>query len=248
MQNGQVLRLRYSVAWVDQHPLTWVEGAFPADYEVKGWRLQLGESQLEAWPPTPMGEDEARLALLPILSAWAASLEVEHHLIVTFTYLGAEFEPESAVAGEVRVQATDVWTLAFDATVEVQRGTPPEPSWDWQETPAAAAVREVCLRPLRNGTRPVADAAYWLATHLKMWAGGQSQAASRLNVDPAYFERARQQGARSAERKVSNDSVSLTEQQKESLRLVLEDLVARLYLVESGLTPGERLTLTDWPS
>ena len=244
MQNEQVRALRYGVVWSDQYPLTWLEGAFPASYTVSGWRLDLGESELVAEPPAPMGVDDAVEELAPVLRAWQASLEVSERLLVAFTYRGADPVPGDAGS----VLAADALTAAFNATVDAKRSSPPVPRWDWVDTLATSAAREMCLRPLRRGTRPVADAAYWLATHLASWAGGGARAAGRLNVSKPYMERARAEGARSSERKVSSDMRVLTAEEKAALAKVLEELVLRLHLVESGLSPGALLTTADWPA
>ncbi|MFE1907391.1 hypothetical protein ACFW96_27510 [Streptomyces gardneri] len=236
--------LHFAVQWVDQHPLTWLNGAFPSSYEVDGWALNLSETRLDAKPPMPMTEDEARSGMTPILDTWTAVLEIEQRLVVTFYYLGASLEPDATEGGTAADFAT-VSATAFDAAVTIQRGTPREPDWSWRDTEATQLARTMCLRPLRNGSRPVADAAYWLATHLKQWADTESAAAARLNVSTAYVKRVRLLGARSHERKVMPNSLELTAQDKEFLNNALEELVRRLHLVESGLPPGERLDLTD---
>ncbi|WP_331727351.1 hypothetical protein OG871_40145 (plasmid) [Kitasatospora sp. NBC_00374] len=244
MQYDRVGALRYAVAWSDQHPLSWLEGAFPVTYEVSGWKFELAESRLVAVPPTPMDLDDAREAVLPLLNAWAASLEIDDRLLVTFSYLGAD-----VVSGRSgQVQAADAVVAAFDATVAVQRPSPPAPSWDWLETSVTGAARALCLRPLRSGNRPVVDAAYWLATHLAKWAGSETEAAARLNVSADYMKRARTEGARSDERKVGPGSKTLTAEEKVALARVVEELVRRLHLVESTLSPGEYLTMADWPA
>ncbi|MEY9997506.1 hypothetical protein ABIE67_009625 [Streptomyces sp. V4I8] len=110
-------------------------------------------------------------------------------------------------------------------------------------------ARTKCLRRLRAGSLPVDNAAYWLATHLEKWAGESDQTApERLNVSSKYFAEAKEQGARSDERKVSTRALTLTTQDKVSLGSVLEELIRRLHLVESGLDPGDYLDLTDWPT
>ncbi|MET9396105.1 hypothetical protein [Kitasatospora sp. NPDC002965] len=244
MQDELVSALRYAVAWSDQHPLGWLDGAFPVTYEVRGWKFELAESRLVAVLPTPLDLDNAREMALPFLNAWAASLEVDERLLVTFTYLGAD-----VVSGESgQVQEADAVVATFGAMVAVQLPSPPAPSWDWLETSATDAARTLCLRPLRNGNRPVVDAANWLATHLTGWAGSESEAASRLNVSVSYMKRARTEGARSDERKVGKESETRTVEEKVALAKVVEELVRRLHLVESSLTPGEHLTLADWPA
>lgn len=246
---GRVRTLHYAVNWVDQHPVTWLEDAFPASYEVGGWTLSLSEARLDAVPSRPMSEDEARSALTPILDTWSAAIEVEQRLVMTFFYLGADVEQETAGAGTAAsADFASASGTAFDATVAIRRGTPPEPDWSWRDTDVTRLARSMCLRPLRNRSRTVDDAAYWLSTHLKSWAGSDRAAAERLNVSSGYFDRARQWGARSAERKVSRDSQALSMQEKEQLKSVLEELIRRLHLVESDLAPGRHLDVNDWPA
>jgi len=249
VKDGRVRALHYAVNWVDQHPVTWLEDAFPTSYEVGGWTLSLSEARLDAVPSNAMSEDEARSSLTPILDTWSAALEVDQRLVVTFFYLGADVEQDTVGAGAVT--STDFASLsgtAFDATVAIRRSTPPEPDWSWRDTDVTRLARSMCLRPLRNRSRTVDDAAYWLSTHLKSWAGSDRAAAQRLNVSSGYFDRARQWGARSAERKVSRDSQALTTQEKEQLKSVLEELIRRLHLVESDLAPGKYLDVDDWPT
>lgn len=249
MKAGQVRTLHYAVNWVDQHPVSWLEDAFPASYEVRGWTLTLSEARLDALPSQAMSEDEARSALTPILDTWSAAIEVEQRLVVTFFYLGADVKQDTAGAGTAAsADFASASGTAFNATVAIRRGTPPEPDWSWRDTDVTRLARSMCLRPLRNRSRTVDDAAYWLSTHLKSWAGSDHAAAQRLNVSSSYFERARQWGARSAERKVSRDSQALTTQEKEQLKSVLEELIRRLHLVESGLAPGRHLDVNDWPA
>ncbi|MEV7123745.1 hypothetical protein [Kitasatospora griseola] len=238
MQNDQVRALRYAVVWSDQHPMSWLEGAFPVSYTVDGWHLSLEESELVAEPSVPMAADEAMEALTPILSAWQASLEITEHLVVTFTYRGAD--PVLVDGGSVL--GTDVVAATFNASVAVKRPSPPAPSWEWKDTEVTSAARELCLRPVRRGTRTVPDAAYWLLTHLKAWAGSEAKAADRLNVSRSYMKHFRTQGARSSERKVGTGMKVSTEGEKAALAKVLEELVLRLHLVESGLRAGEFLT------
>ncbi|MCX4882556.1 hypothetical protein [Streptomyces sp. NBC_00847] len=250
MENGQVRTLRFAVEWVDQHPVTWLEGAFPASYEVEGWKLTLTETKLAAAPAAPMTEDKARSAVMPLLDTWSAELEVDQRLVVMLYYLGADVEP-GATDTKGTVASADFATAsaeAFDATVVIQRDAPPQPDWSWRDTEVTKAARTMCLRPLRNGTRPIADAAYWLSTHLKKWAtDGDQTAPERLNVSSSYFNKVSQSGARSDERKVSAASQTLSAQDKESLRRAVEELIRRLHLAESGLHPGRHLDLSDWP-
>ncbi|MFF2148761.1 hypothetical protein [Kitasatospora sp. NPDC058190] len=203
MSKGQVSRLRHAVTWVDQHPVVWLTSAFPVSYQVQNWELQLEESRLDATPPAPLDEDEALAAILPILNGWKAFLEVEQRLLVTFRYLGAEpVNLPSPGSGPLQVQAVDILVTVSDAEIEVQHGALPEPSWDWAETAATVPALELCLRPLRNGSRPVVDAAYWLVTHLIQWAEGEKEAADQLNVAGAYFAKVKRLSGRSDERKV----------------------------------------------
>ncbi|WP_042390598.1 hypothetical protein [Streptacidiphilus melanogenes] len=244
MESERVRALHYSVQWVDQHPLSWDEAAFPATYEACGWDLVLSEKRLDASPSTTLTVNEARSQLAPLLAAWAASVEVEHRLIVTFFYLGADVE---RAEDRGRVTVADFAGSSDEATAAIRRGAPPVPNWSFQDTDTTSLARTLCLRPMRNGTRPVADAAYWLATHLESWAGSTSAVATRLNVSSAYFGMAKKWGARSDERKVSPNSMALTEGDKASLKVVLEELIRRLHLVESGLPPGDWLDVGDWP-
>ncbi|MEU1107093.1 hypothetical protein ABZ408_40065 [Streptomyces tibetensis] len=249
MEGGRVRALHFAVDWVDQHPVTWLDGAFPAVYHADGWTLTLSETRLDAVPSTQMSEDEARSAVEPILRTWEAALEVEQRLVVTFFYLVADVEPDVPETGTAAgADFAGAVGKAFDATVEIERSAPPEPDWSWRDTDVTLSARTACLRPLRNGTRPVPDAAYWLYTHLKTWAGNDVKVAhERLNVSGQYFKRFRMWGANSSERKVASSQLYLTAQQKASLSRVLEELVRRLHLVESGLPPGARLDLADWP-
>ncbi|MFJ8677349.1 hypothetical protein [Streptomyces sp. NPDC093589] len=241
--------LHFAVRWVDQHPLDWLDSAFPTSYAVEGWRLNLREATLEAVPPTPMSVDGARSAIAPILDTWAAALEMEQRLVVMFYYLGAAVEPAATGTGTaVGADFATASITAFDATVAIQRDAPPEPDWSWRETDVTRLARTMCLRPLRNGSRPVADAANWLSTHLEKWAGGPKAAAHHLNVSCKFFDRFAEWAARSCERKVSPNSRTLTTQDKESLKGAVEELIRRLHLVESGLDPGEYLDLSDWPT
>jgi hypothetical protein len=249
MEGDRVRALHYAVKWVDQHPLTWLKGAFPASYEVDGWALKLNETRLDAVPPGDLAdEDEALATLAPLLDAWAATLEVEERLIMVFQYLGADVECQGDGRGRASADFATAADTAHDATVAITRSAPPGPDPSWRDTDEASLARSMCLRPLRNGTRPVVDAAYWLATHLERWADGDQKAvATKLNVSTSYYKRARQWGARSKGRKVSSNSLTLSEQEKSSLQAALEELIRRLHLAESGLPPGDRLDLTDWP-
>ncbi|MEV5489643.1 hypothetical protein AB0L47_16810 [Streptomyces bobili] len=251
MESGRVRTLHFAVEWVDQHPVTWLEGAFPASYEVEGWKLTLTETRLAAAPAAPMTEDEARSAVMPLLDTWSAELEVDQRLIVMLYYLGADVKPDTT-GTRGTVASADFATVsitAFDATIIIQRDAPPQPSWSWRDTDVTKAARTMCLRPLRSGTRPIADAAYWLSTHLKKWAAdGDRTAAERLNVSSGYFDKVSQLGARSDERKVSSASLTLSSEDKEALRSAVEELIRRLHLAESGLQPGQRLDLSDWPA
>lgn len=250
VESGQVRTLHFSVEWVDRHPMTWLEGAFPAEYEVEGWKLTLTDARLDAVPTRPMTEDEARSALTPLLDTWSATLEVDERLIVMLYYLGADVEPGTTGAGGTVASAdcATVSATARDATVAIQRHAPPQPNWSWRDTAVTKAARMNCLRPLRNGTRPIVDAANWLSTHLRAWVEGDGTAAEQLNVSSNYFDKFRELGARSYERKVSPSSLALSAEDKESLRIVVEELVRRLHLAESGLPPGGHLTLSDWPT
>ncbi|MFJ3656565.1 hypothetical protein ACIPPR_25085 [Streptomyces nigra] len=251
MKSGQVRTLHFAVEWVDQHPVTWLEGAFPASYEVEGWKLTLTETRLAAAPTAPMTEDEARSAVMPLLDTWSAELEVDQRLVVMLYYLGADVEPDTTGTRGTAASAdfATASATAFDATIVIQRDAPPPPDWSWRDTDVTQAARTMCLRPLRSGTRPIADAAYWLSTHLKKWAAdGDQTAAERLNVSSGYFNKVSQLGARSDERKVSPTSLTLSAEDKASLRSAVEELIRRLHLAESGIPPGQHLDLSDWPA
>ncbi|MCW7940522.1 hypothetical protein AAW14_00120 [Streptomyces hygroscopicus] len=158
VESERIRTLQYSVQWVDQHPLSWDEAAFPVTYRADGWDLLLSEKRLDASPSTALAVDEARSQLAPLLAAWSASIEVEHRLIVTFFYLGADVERDEDRGG---VTVADFAGCSDEATSAIQRAAPPAPNGSFQDTDTASLARTLCLRPMRNGTRPVADAAYY---------------------------------------------------------------------------------------
>ena len=243
---GHVRALHFAVNWLSPRPLDWLEDAFPAPYSVEGWNLILNEKTLDATPPMPMSEDAARSALMPMLETWSAALEVEHRLPVMFYYNGADIESTEDAAGTaVAAGVATASVVALDPTVVTKNGTPPEPDLSWQDTEAASLARVMCLRPFRNGTRPVADATYWLFTHLKKWAGSDEDAAARLKVSAQYLKQLGRLSGGSDERKVALSSRTLTPQDKAWLSEALEELIRRLQLVESGRDPGEHLTRAD---
>ncbi|MCX5522511.1 hypothetical protein OG342_06480 [Streptomyces bobili] len=143
--------------------MTRLESAFPASYEVEGWKLTLTETRLAAAPAAPaapMTEDEARSAVMPLLDTWSAELEVDQRLVVMLYYLGAvmlyylgaDVEPDTTgtrgtVAGADFATAS---ATAFDATIVIQRDAPPPPDWSWRDTGVTQAARTMCLRPLRT--------------------------------------------------------------------------------------------------
>jgi len=246
MNADRVNSLNYIVTWIDQHPHQWLDGAFPASYTLGDWELTLTEQLLAATPSnTFRTEEEARSALEPHLYAWSAQLEIEQRLLVSFAFLNADVAHED---DRVTVSTAEVIAVAFNASVEVRRPAPPAPDLTWRDTQVTREVRAACLRPMRNGSRPVVDAANWLATHLKShFDGDQSRAAAALNVSSSYLEQMRVMAARSSDRKVSSNSLSLTPQDKESLRLAVENLVKRFQLFESGLPPGDPIDRSNWP-
>lgn len=245
----RVRALHYSVTWVDRHPLSWEDGAFPATYRPNGWTLTLSRTNLHAVPQADLALDEARQELAELLDSWALNLEVEQSLGVMFGYLSADIDQTDRDVGIISCVVSDSAGSVDEEAVRIVRSAPPEPDWSWRDTQAAALARSRCLRPLRNGTRPVFDAGYWLSTHLVDWASSEPEAANRLSVSGSYLSRARVLAARSDERKAApSGQRSLTEAEKESLRKVLEELVKRLHLVESGLPPGPPLDVSDWPN
>lgn len=246
VERDHVRTLHFAAEWVGRRSPDWLEDAFPARYSVDGWELVLNEKALSAAPPMPMSEDATRSALTPILETWSAELEVEHRLPVIFYYLGADLESAKDTAGTAVVAgAATASAGALDPTVVAKNGTPPEPNLSWRDTEVASLARVMCLRPFRNGARPVADAAYWLSTHLKAWAGSDEGAATQLKVSVNYIKCLGKLGGGSDERKVSRSSRTLTPQDKAWLGEALEELIRRLHLVESGLDPGEHLTRAD---
>ncbi|MFI1585551.1 hypothetical protein [Embleya sp. NPDC020630] len=245
MEGDRIRALYYAVTWVDQHTLIWAEDVFPASYEIGDWSLLLSsERRLVATPSMALSTDEAREELRPVLEAWSVSLELEHRMVVEFSYLGADVQRTDSTNELV---ATDFVETTDDACITVGRGELPTPNWSLRETDKISLVRTRCLRPMRMGTRTVPDAGYWLLTHLKEWAGDEAGVKQKLRLSSRYFARVWKWCARSGERKVSPQAIDLTEDQKASLVLVLEELVRRLYLVESGLPPGVELNLADWP-
>jgi hypothetical protein len=244
MKNGRVRGLHYAVTWVARHPLEWMTEAFPASYNVNGWELQLEERHLTAVPTGVFSsEEDARAALGPILDAWTAQLELDLRLVVAFSFVSASIDH-----GDGReVSAAEVAAVAFNATVEIRHGRPPGPDGSWWDTETTRAARYECLRPMRNGNIAVSHAAYWLATHLETWGSDLAGAADKLHVSRSYLGRTKEWGARSSDRKVSLHSQDLTDEQKQSLRESVEELVRRLHLAESNLSPGEYRNLSDWP-
>ena len=246
VEGDHVRALHFAVKWLSPRPLDWLEDAFPAPYSVEGWNLLLNEKTLDATPTMPMSEDAARSALMPMLETWSAALEVEHRLPVMFCYDGADIEStEDAVGTAVAAGIATASAVALDPTVVTKNGAPPEPDMSWQDTEAASLARVMCLRPFRNGTRPVADAAYWLSTHLKKWAGSDEDAAAWLKVSTQYLKLLGKLSSGSDERKVASSSRTLTPQDKAWLSEALEELIRRLHLVEGGRDPGEHLTRAD---
>ncbi|MET8328662.1 hypothetical protein [Streptomyces sp. NPDC005181] len=121
MEGDRVRALHYAVRWVDQHPLTWLKGAFPASYEVDGWALKLNETRLDAVPPGDLAEDEALATLAPFLDAWAATLEVEERLIMVFQYLGADVERQGDGRGRVSADFATAAGPSLSALGETSR-------------------------------------------------------------------------------------------------------------------------------
>lgn len=245
MDGDQIRALHFAVKWLDQHPLTWLEDAFPATYDVDGWTLTLTDGRLDAAPTADVDEEQALDDLLPRLDAWRAVLEVEHRLIVVFDYLGADLERREPVEGRASADFAGVQATAYDATVAIERGTPPGPDPLWRDTEWALDARLACLRPVRDGSRQLADAAYWLVTHLHAWS--KTDLAARLNVSGKYLAQVSKLSGGSPDRKVMKNPRRSSDAERAWLRDAVEELVRRLHLAESGQDPGPYLDLSDAP-
>ncbi|WP_330351815.1 hypothetical protein [Streptomyces sp. NBC_00582] len=246
MNEARVKGLLYSVTWKDQHPLVWNENAFPVSFNADGWELVLNERTLDAAAsssPYPSVQD-AREALEPKLDAWRAKAELEERVLLEFTFAQATLE---RLPGELPGVQMDVAGFVEGESVSVERSSPPAPDWSWRDTPAAQTVRLMCLRPVRQGRRPVADAGYWLSTFLSVWAGGDRAAAQKLKVSRGVIKRLHEVSGWSLERKVGGGSRPLTNVENTFLQAAIEELARRLQLAESDLCPGEFLDVSHMP-
>jgi hypothetical protein len=139
------------------------------------------------------------------------------------------------------VGASDFGASREEMTVEIVLERIPVPLWP-KDSPAAREIREYCLRPMRALRRPVPDSAYWLVTQLEEWAGGLQEAADRLRVSRSLLKQAKTLSGRAWQRKAAKGSRSLTDEEVDFLRKVIEAIVPRFQRVECGIDPGEALT------
>jgi hypothetical protein len=241
----EVAALNYGVRWLpERHPIRWAANVFQVEVVVPGWKLQLSETELRARPDGRAFYDEgaARADLEPNLHGWAASAEVVDHIRMQFTFLDAEMIRIAPVSlygtGRLQVGASDFGASREDITVEIVLERVPMPLWP-DDSPAAREVREYCLRPMRALRRPVPDSAYGLVTQLEEWAGGLQEAADRLRVSRSLLKQAKTLSGRARQRKAGKGSRSLSDQEVDFLRKIVEAIVPRLQRVECGIDPGE---------
>lgn len=247
----EVAALNYGIRWLPElHPIRWAADVFPVALVVPGWKLQLTETELKAWPEGRRFYDEgaARADLEPSLHGWAASAEVIDHVRMEMTFLDAEMRRIAAVSmsgtGRLQVGVSDFGTSREQMTVEIIQERVPTPLWRG-DSAVAREVREFCLRPMRALRRPVPDSAYGLVTQLEEWAGGLPIAADRLRVSRGLLKRAKTLSGQARQRKSGKGSRSLKDEEVDFLRKVIEELVPRLHRVECGLDPGDTLNVDD---
>jgi hypothetical protein len=142
--------------------------------------------------------------------------------------------------GRLQVGASDFGASREGMTIEIVLERVPMPLWS-DDSLVAREVREYCLRPMRALRGPVPDSAYGLVTQLEEWAGGLQEAADRLRVSRSLLKRAKTLSGRARQRKAGTGSRSLSDEEVDFLRKVIEAIVPRLHSVECGLDPGEIL-------
>jgi hypothetical protein len=240
----RVSRLNFGIAWRSPRS-QWAPNAFPAIISLPGWRLEVSQHRIAADPDGTkfFEEGSARADLEPHLDAWTAELAVVHDLpaeywfedadLVPIVFLGASAHARVTIGD--RVRATD------DVRVQMVRSEVPKPTWVKPPSPVARNVREYCLLPLRGERRMEADAAYWLSTQLRSWAGSEVAAAARLNVSHKALERMGELSGGAYDRKVGRGSQPLTEEERSFLRRMIELAVWRLHLYEVGEPVGNYL-------
>jgi len=161
-------------------------------------------------------------------------------------FLDAELVPDVPVAlsGRGELTAGDRAGVAQEAHVVISRSDVPKPTWSGSPSRSARDAREYCLLPLRRQRRSEADAAYWLAEHLRAWADGDvSEAAGRLNVSTSALREMKKLAGRALDRKSAPGNLPLALEERALLARMVEVLVLRLHLYEVGLSDEEYLTL-----
>src|SRR5690348_1896369 len=115
--------LNYGVRWLPvRHAIRWAADVFPAEVEVPGWRLQLTETRLKAWPGDRFyDEGAARADLEPLLHGWAASAEVVDQVRMETFFLDAEMKAIAAVSmyatARMQVGSSDFGAAREDMSV-----------------------------------------------------------------------------------------------------------------------------------
>lgn len=250
-----VAALHYAVLWDYQgQRFRFAEACFPVEIDLPDWHVTLNERTLVATPRQAWFADDqtARESLQPHLHGWAAQLELHHHLQMNLQFEFAETVKAATVAMSARA------TLSLRAAMAdpgrgweghrieaiIDRVDPPT---GYVDSRVAREMRELCLRPMRLGQRPVPDAAYWLTSLLTEWATGDlTQAAETLNVSRSALERVKALAGRARQRKVASGSRDLDMDELLYLRRGVEELVQRVHLVESGQPPGPPINRGDW--
>ena len=224
----EVAALNYGVRWLPvRHPIRWAADVFPAEVEVPGWRLQLTETRLKAWPNDHF-YDEGASHLEPSLHGWAASAEVVDQVRMEIFFLDAEMRAIAAVSmyatARLQVGGSDFAAIRDDLEViEVVLEQVPAPVWRGDSSVAKEA-REYCLRPMIGQWCPIPDSAYALVTQLDEWAGGLEEAAAKLRVSHRLLKQAKALSGYARQRKAGRDTRSLSNEEIEFLRRVIRHL------------------------
>jgi hypothetical protein len=241
----RVASLQYNV-WSDDERITFAPTA-QLQFRLQGFGCLVRDGVLTAIPDEDYPEpDAARADLEPYLEGWSAKAEVVDQVPLGWKFLGSQVEqdrPGDAKAYAVTVECTV--GIGSSAAVHVERGDYPAPDPQWREqSPLASHLRQA-WRSYRQNGGVLASVVYRMLSVLEE-KYERPAIPSQMGFSRGAYDRLHALSGRASERKVSSDSVDLSEEERRWLINAMTSLIRRVHEVEVGVPPEPVLTVSDF--